>query len=133
MTYMSYEPHQKVHVQVTQRIEDFNAPRHDDPRFPRKQIRSFLKCHGYRGVALDAECDRVMAGPPPQLMVTSPAEGILRKYPYGWEHRHLPRLWRRMFHGAKKEMTMVLPFCVDEFHTHTLIFAPPGAGKTFSI
>lgn len=32
----------KTKVQVTQHTEDFDAPRADNPHFPRKRIRSFL-------------------------------------------------------------------------------------------
>lgn len=106
--------HNKTCVQVTQRIEDFDTPRAEDPRFPRKRIRSFLKCHGFRGPALESECDRVMAGPPPQSMLAEISGGVIRKYPYGWEQRHLPRLWRRMFHGTRH--SLLVPFCLDEFH-----------------
>lgn len=111
------DPH-KHSVLVTQRLEDFATPREDDPRFPRKRIRSFLKAHGYRGPALDLECDRVMAGPRPELELEEIKAGTCKslqtKHPYGWQRHQMPRLWRRMFHGSRT--SLVVTICLDEYH-----------------
>lgn len=79
------------------------------PRFTQLRLRKRLRHYGYRGARLEAELQRIVAGPPPGTR----RQGD-RVYPYGWRKHQMTRVMKRIFCGFSRSRSVFF----DEFWMH---------------